>query len=328
MRLAILVSLSVCFLGNMYAQEYRLSQFYTYPVLLNPALTGLGKNLRIASGYKLLPDTGNTTKHVYLSNADLGFFSKKREKIFIGGGGGFMYDKGFKGPQGKYELSLSSAFHLMLNSKNSISAGVYAAVARKKVTVGNDKYAGYAYTDVASGIQWDYNKAEKYISANNNLNLNLGFAAFHLNRPYKTFPYISKERVKPAFQFHGMGCIGILATSISVVPSFSYFNNSNYGELMIGTNIKYGATGESQYASNLRYKVFMIGGLFKYNTILNDYLVANLYCELGAFAVGLSFDYNLLETSKILDNYNAVEISFIFVSHAGYSYNSKIRKWE
>ena len=327
MRLAVLISFLVYFSINTYSQEYRFSQFYQYPVILNPALTGLAKNLRVTSGYKIFPDTGSAAKQVYLSNVEMTFFNEKRKKIFIGGGGGAMYDKNFIGQQQKYEVSLSSAFHLILNDKNSISSGVYTAVIRKKVTVANDKYAEFSYTDIASGIQWDYSKAEQYFSANNNLNFNLGFAMFHLNRPHTNFS-VSKQRVKPAFQIHSMAYIGILATSISVIPAFSYFNNGYYSELMIGTNVKYYLSGQSQYAGNLKNKVFLIGGLFKYNSVLNDYFVTTIYFELGEVGLGISYDYNLLETNKIADNYNALEVSVIFIHHKGYSYNSKIRKWE
>jgi type IX secretion system PorP/SprF family membrane protein len=261
---------SLWLIGSVHGQDLHFSQFINSPLTTNPANTGfipegdyrLGINYRnqwanvMAVPYKTMSAFGDVQ---LLKNSDVGW---------MGVGGVILRDVAGSGNLTSTKVYGSIAYHKMLGFSSLLSAGFNVGFANKQINVSNlkfpDQFDGFffdsklptsvsldrnniTYLDVQAGLNYAYFPTE-------NIYVNAGFSAHHVNRPQESF-FVSDVSNRVPVRY-----IGFLNGSFKVNdqwlvnPNFYYSRQAGGSELVSGLNAHYNVSGDGQY--------LLIGGLY------------------------------------------------------------------
>ena len=217
--LAVILNLASCILhlASAYAQDIHFSQFNMAPLTVNPALTGFsGGNHRAFMNYKnqwIGKGAAGATYRTAMFSYDTRLLTKKYKTGYLGAGINAYKDVAGDLKLGTTQLNISFAGIVFINRKQSISGGIQGGYVQKSISTvdmrwdsqydqtsgafnsslsSNDVVAipPYRYGDFSAGLSWSYNTKQSHMSANDQLKVNIGIAAFHINRPsQKLNPY-------------------------------------------------------------------------------------------------------------------------------------------
>lgn len=198
------------FLNSLKGQDPNFAQFFSSPLNINPALTGnINGDWRIISNFRdqwIGPASPYVTGTI---SYDRKIFQEKlpgmAEKRTFGVGGMLMYDYAMAGVQKSTYGSLNLSYSMVLfegdnNSRHSMGVGFGAIYGRRYID-----YSRVDFQEQFTGNGFDINlptgeaslsNMKPYFSSsagitysirNEKSNLDLGVAAFHLNKPKQTF---------------------------------------------------------------------------------------------------------------------------------------------
>ncbi|UAY52291.1 PorP/SprF family type IX secretion system membrane protein [Ferruginibacter albus] len=288
------------------------SQFYAYPLYLNPALTGvLDGDYRATAIHRNQWNVFGAPFVTTGISADMTTKSKLNVGINIfdqtAGDGGYNY------LQGALSLAYSG---LQLDAKGfkKIIIGLQVGFINRrfdpaKLKFGDQWVFGTGYDpnivshdllsttsattfDAAAGIAYYDNDPDKSV------NPFIGFSMDHLTQPVD--PFLStglKEKLPYRYTIHG-GLKYFYTERVSITPNFIYMQQGNANEIMIGANVQVPANPASQ--------TDIIGGI---NYRLNDAIspFAGLY--FNHVTIGVSYDINTSSLGKAVKNTNSYELS-------------------
>jgi len=267
--LLVLCCMLAVFAGR--AQDLHFSQFMNSPLTTNPANTGfvpegdyrMGINYRNQwSGVMTLPyKTMSAYGDVQLM--------KNNEIGWLGVGGVILRDVAGSGNLTSTKVYGSVAYHKMLGYSSLLSAGFNVGWANKQINVSNlkfpDQFDGkffdnklptsvmldrnnISYLDVQAGMNYAY-------FPNENIYLNAGFSAHHVNRPQESFFTSTDVSNRIPVRY-----IGFLNGSFKIDnqwlinPNIYYTRQAGGAELVGGVNAHYNVSGDGQY--------LLIGGVY------------------------------------------------------------------
>src|SRR5688572_27094227 len=207
---AVVILLSLSWNKKSYAQDPSFSQFFSSPLNINPALTGnINGDWRIISNMRtqwIGPASPYNTGTV---SYDSKIFQNKianvvEEKGTFGVGAMLMYDQAFAGIQKSTYGSLNLSYSMVLANNESnvqrLGVGFGAIYGRRYIDFGRldfeEQFTGNGFdTNLPTG-EYALSNMKPYFSASTGLtysikseksNLDMGVAAFHVNKPKQTF---------------------------------------------------------------------------------------------------------------------------------------------
>lgn len=325
---------------NCYAQDIHFSQTNTTPLLVNPALTGfMGNNHRAILNYKnqwIGMGSAGATYRTGAFSYDTRLLTKKFKTGYIGAGINAFKDVAGDLKLGTTQLNISFAGIVIINKKQSISGGIQGGYVQKSISMANMKWdsqydegAGvfnpslssndvasippYRYGDFSGGLAWNYSSKQTYMSANNQLKVNLGIAAFHINRPnQKLNPYNtnSTDDLFTKFIAHGSAVIGISSTNYEFQPSAILFKQGGALELDMAAMIRCKIRGESRYTGNVEAMAISLGAQYR----IGDAFIPMMMFEYSNYALGVSYDINTSMLKQSTASKGGLEISLRFTT--------------
>ena len=218
-------------------------------------------------------------------------------------------------------LNISSA--ILINSYNSISAGISAGFAQSSIRNENFRWgsqfengiynqnlsAGEIYTvqpfnfiDANAGVNWNYTRASSDVASTGELRLNAGLAAFHLNRPQQKFTASVGDKLHTKYVAHAGALIGIKQTGLSLLPSAIFFMQGEAREVNFGLLGRLGLEEKEMAIS--------IGGYFRYL----DAIIPSVMLEFSSFALGITYDVNISQLTTVSNNRGGVELSLRYIN--------------
>ena len=260
-RLAlVLLSSVVCRLSP--AQDIHFTQFFTNPLIINPAHTGYyDGNYRIGFNFKAQWPwaISNTTYnyHTETPYVDVSFGERKIKVGWMGVGFHFLNDEAGDGNLTYRRFGLSYAYHQALdaNHKYILSAGVGVSYSIRSVDFSkfyfNNQWVedegfdlsrassepiqrnSFTMIDVSAGLNFGGQIHEQ-------VKLDLGMSMLHINRPKHTF-FDNAERLGLRYQ----ATIGV---KYDINENFSLNVNGYYGyekkasEIIVGSMLGYSPT--------------------------------------------------------------------------------------
>jgi type IX secretion system PorP/SprF family membrane protein len=340
--LTVIFNLASCILhlASSFAQDIHFSQFEMTPLLINPALTGFsGSQHRALLNYKnqwLGIGAGGAVYRTGAFSYDTRLLTKKSKKGYIGLGINAFKDVAGDLKLGTTQLNISFAGIVYINKKQSLSGGIQGGYVQKSISTANmkwdsqyDESAGvfnpalssndvvsippFRYGDFSAGLAWSYSARQSYMSANNQLKVNFGIAAFHLNHPnQKLNPYNTNvyDNLNSKFIVHGSAQIGIASTNYEFIPSALVLMQGKAFELDMGAMIRCRIKGESRYTGYVMPMSLSLGAQYR----TGDALIPMMLFEYSNYALGVSYDVNISSLTTSTKGRGGLEISLRFAT--------------
>jgi type IX secretion system PorP/SprF family membrane protein len=332
----ILMLLFVLLVTSLKAQDPHFSQFYSNPLLLNPALTGTSNGLyRVSATYRdqwrsALDDPLKT----YTVSGDVSFPVSKGARSLsdkFAFGFNFFSDRVSTFDFNSTQISLFGAYHKALDNatKQYLSAGIYLGIAQKNLnyedlsfedqfnaidgyTLGTGEFLpanNFGYGDMGVGVNYT-------ISPSSNSTFYAGIAMFHLNSPNISFyksdqTNIELTRENKLFRkWSGSIAASFKTTEVwSVEPRALFLLQGPHKEFNLGSNFKYQLDSDGS-------KFFHFGPWIRFTdnidgTNLESFVMAVGF-ETGKFLLGFSYDHSINDLTSDRLGLNAFEFTISY----------------
>lgn len=355
MKKFILLTLTIIFTHNFYAQDIHFSQYMQAPSLVNPALTGIDKGVRASLIYKDQWRSVTVPYKTFGASFEMRFkpgnwakFDPFKTKTYkkseskTAAGLAFFRDRAGDGNMGITEVDLSFSTTVTTSKFSFLSVGLQAGIVQKTIdfskllfpsqyNAGNydptinsgENYASqnFIYPDFAGGINWHYDVGDdKSMSKNNNEKKgNIGLSVYHINQPKQKYLATSNPRLTPKFVFYADAVYGINDTKIAFAPSYMVEFQGRSLEMVEGLMVKYYFKENSKY-TGIKKKSNVGVGLSYRN---NDAIILTGLLEYQNYAIGVSYDLNMSKLTSATTGRGGPEVFIRFVNPGAYLYQMK-----
>lgn len=296
------------------------TQNYTYPLYINPAMTGGSDgDYRASAIYR---SQWGSISNPYRTTG-LSIDTRTNKNISLGlnllnqsaGDGGFNYFNA-------YASVAYTGVKFGVNNNHRIVMAMQAGVINRRVDQSKFKWGeqwnpitGYNASNSVSesfastsSTTLDIGAGALYYDATPGKKANAfgGISFFHLNKPKD--PIISSQDVALntiplRYTIHG-GLSFNLAERTRIVPHALYMQQGNAKEEMLGMYVQYNVNEETD---------LMIGGYYR----VKDAVAPFVGIDWRSFLVGLSYDVNTSKLGAMTKNVNSFELSLSYIKRQG-----------
>jgi type IX secretion system PorP/SprF family membrane protein len=314
------------------AQDLHFSQYYNSPLSLNPALTGAFKGtIRLLTNYRNQWGSISVPCKTYAFSSDFSLMNKSHKKGQLGAGISFYSDKAGTSQLSSTQINLSVAFHEQISTYNVFSAGIQGGFAQRSINFNklkwDNQYNGFVYdpslptyetnfndnllyTDFAGGLQWEFSRKDFIAKSIDQLDINAGFAIFHINQPNISFYSFSKDVLPIKIVLYGNSQIGLKDSKVSLLPSIIYTQQGPLKNIILGGMVRIKLVDESKYTGFIKGAAFSFGGLCRFR----DAIIPVAQLEFANYAIGLTYDVNTSSLSNISYGKGGFEICLRFIN--------------
>lgn len=320
--------------GNSFAQDYRFSQFYSTPLYLNPALTGVDNHIYAAVNMRSQRQGINsyqTSQFSFIYPIVL----PGRDAQHVGGVGITAFrDVAGSANEVKTTAILASGgynFKLDFYGTHNLSFGLQAgwlqyAVDFGALTWGSQvTYNGFDRSIVPeeefrdqinvfnanTGVIYGYNSKNRRYKANKDYKLFLGLAVNNLNRPSQTFlaDPEGKFRVPHLYKVHG-GAEFEMSRVASFSPNFIILSQNQQIQANMGGYLtyKFGANNRGRNATSSILDMH-IGSWYRYA----DSFIFLLGFSNDSFNAAISYDLNRSANPFGIPGQGAMEVGLAYI---------------
>ncbi len=311
--------------GSAIAQDVHFSQYFTSPLTLNPALTGLvPDDIRLAANYRA-QWSSVSSEHPYITGTasfDIAILKGKlAEGDAIGLGGLVLYDKagsgGLQNTTGAFSLAYHKGFGA--DKQQHFSVGVQAYMVQKHLDFSALTFedeilgastGGVVYSTDKNGtadISYpDFNVGAMYTGKlNEHATAYMGLSYYHLTQPVESFLGDSHQIHSRTTAYLG-GAFELNEKTV-LYASGLFQRQANATEILVGSAIGFIMNGghDLEYQRNT---VFYIGGWYRNNDAISPYVAI----EWSKMRIGLTYDLNISNFAPATNGMGAYEISMLF----------------
>ena len=307
----------VLFVSSSLAQDIHFSQVNLTPLLLNPALTGLGGDHRAIVNYKKQwsgMGKPGATYSTTLFSYDTRLLAKRSKAGFVGAGINAYKDVAGDLQLGTTQVNISISGVVNISRKQFLSGGLQAGYVQKSISTANmqwdsqyDETSGtynsglqsndvvaippYLYGDFSAGLAYGINIKQSSVRANNQKKFNIGASAYHVNRPdQKLNPYNIKttDKMYAKIIVHSSATFGIPSTNYEIIPSAVYFMQGPSTEINVGSMLRWIIKGASRYTGYVQGMALSFGAQYR----VGDAVIPMVLFEYSNLSIGLCYDVN------------------------------------
>lgn len=296
------------------------TQNYSYPMYINPAMTGGSDgDYRVSSVYRI---QWGSVSNPYRTSG-LSFDTRTNKNIAVGvnvlnqsaGDGGFNYFNAYGsvaytgvkfGEENNHRLVL--ALQAGLINRRVDQTKFKWGDQWNPITGYNSSNASSETFAATGATAFDAGAGVLYYDATPDKKTNVfaGFSVFHLTRPKD--PIISSQSttlntIPMRYVVHGGVSYNISERS-SIVPHILYMQQGTAREISLGTYVQLNVNDETD---------FMFGGYYRFK----DAIAPFVGVDWRNFIVGLSYDVNTSKLGAMTRNVNSFELSLTYVKRSG-----------
>ena len=318
------LGLSVLLAGSAIAQDVHFSQYFTSPLTLNPALTGLvPDDLRIAANFRTQWASVSTNPYITGTiSYDMAMLKGKLpEGDALGIGMMVLYDKSGTGGLQNTTAALSLAYHKGFGREKlqHLSIGVQGYLVQKhldfaKLTFedqfdasnGGTPYpthetfsnADLSYPDFNVGIMYSGQIAEHATAY-------MGLSYYHMTQPVETFLNDNHKIHSRSTAYLG-GSFDLNENTV-LYASALYQTQAAATEILVGAAVGFimNPGHDMEYQRNT---ILYLGSWYRNN----DALVPYIAVEWSKMRIGLTYDVNISTFSPATRGLGAYEISLLY----------------
>ncbi|OFY86543.1 MAG: hypothetical protein A3F72_08670 [Bacteroidetes bacterium RIFCSPLOWO2_12_FULL_35_15] len=305
--------------GEVFAQDIHFSQFNASPQNLNPAQTGMfDGDWRFVGNHRSQWSVIPVPYTTYSLATDTRLKTKLKNDVPALG----MIVNTDKAGDSKFSTtqvfaSASYIKKLSNDSTNFISIAVQPGVTTKSFNVNaltfDNQYDGdhynavlgsgenfnttrITYFDLGAGMAYLWRKTQR-------TQINIGFSAFHLNRPKQSFFTNRDIKLDIKTTFSGMAEFPV-AAQLDVVPTILYQRQGKFNETVVGLFGKYYLKPVNGIPTAIS-----LGGFYR----LKDAFIVVANLDYRNFNVGISYDVNTSKLIAATNHRGGFEISIIYI---------------
>ena len=295
------------------------TQHYTYPMYINPAMTG-GSDGEYRASAIHRGQWGSITNPYRTTG--LSFDTRTAKNIALGlnlqnqsaGDGGFNYFNaaasvaytGVKfGKDNNRRVVLAMQFGLL--NRHVDQTKFKWGEQWNPITGYNANNPGSESFAKTSATTFDVGAGALYYDtySQNKANVFAGFSVYHLNKPKD--PIVSSQStelntIPMRYVLHGGVSINI-SDRARIIPHALYMQQGTASEKMIGTYLQYNLNEETDV---------MVGGYYRFKDAFAPYIGL----DYKNFVVGISYDANASRLGAMATHVNSFEISFTFIKRS------------
>ena len=314
------------------AQDVHFSQIQESPLWLNPANTGFFNGyLRAVANYRnQWASMGNPYQTMSLS-VDGSALKTKKNKAYLGLGLFVFNDKAGVANIGTTQVQFHLNAILKTSKKSSMSGGInlgynqnsanYAALTYGNQFTGKDidkniasgenvTYKSFVNMDVGAGINYEYSSANVDMVRDDIFSIKFGAAVHHINQPTQKFSSGSSYQLPMRFVGNVQARIDFKDTKISLLPSLIYLRQGTAQEINIGTHIRYRFKNNTKITGAKTETGINIGLYYR----VGDAVIPQVNLDMGQYAIGLSYDFNLSKYTQVSRSQGGFEIYLKFMT--------------
>jgi type IX secretion system PorP/SprF family membrane protein len=312
--------LLITVLQSVAQTDPHFTQNYTYPMYINPALTGSSDgDYRVSAIYR---SQWSSISNPYRTTG-ISFDARTNKNVALGvnllnqsaGDGGFNY-------LSAYGSFAYTGVKFGNGNNHRVVLAIQGGLINRRVDQAKFKWGeqwnpitGYnssnATTETfvtSSATTVDFGAGALYFDATPDKKTNAfgGFSVFHINKPKD--PIISSQSselntIPLRYTLHG-GLSFNLSERTSIVPHALYMQQGTAKEAMIGAYVQLNVNPETD---------FMFGGYYR----VNDAVAPFVGFDWRNFIIGLSYDANTSKLGAMARNANSFELSLSYVKRNG-----------
>jgi type IX secretion system PorP/SprF family membrane protein len=318
-------------IGSVNAQDVHFTQYFTSPLTLNPALTGLTQcDLRLAANYR--EQWGSVSNNPYRTGAVSLDLATLKGKLNNGDAVGVgilgLYDKSGSGALQNINVGLSVAYHKALGAekRHTVSLGFQGMLVTKSIDFTkltfedqfnqNTGIPEYSTGEVPANKDLnypDFNAGLMYTGrVSDNSTAYAGFSYYHMTQPVETFLAKSNDSVDGDHKIHSR-MTGYLGGSFNLNENVVMYASGLYQEQAKASEVVLGAAvgfilnpgHDVEFQKNT---VFYVGGWYRYGDAICPYVSF----EWSKMQLGISYDINVSSFTPATNGNGAYELSLIF----------------
>jgi type IX secretion system PorP/SprF family membrane protein len=315
-KIVIIVAMLLGMVSHLKAQiDPHFSQYYAYPLWLNPALTGvINGEARINANYKDQYPTVDNAYQTAAVSADL----RPTDRVGVGinilnqaaGTAGYNYFSAYG--TFSYNIAISN------DGNQKISFGLEAGIINRSFdpsklqlgdqfnpitgfdpTIGNNE----TFTNTNSTV-FDAGAGIFYYDGNplHTANPFLGFSVSHLNGPNDPFAVDGvKQKLPMRYTIHG-GIRFKINEDFDLIPHAIFIEQQKAQEKGIG--------GYSEFKIQ-NDEGLILGAMYRFQ----DAAIANVGFHINSYIFGASYDFNTSSLNRATASQGGFELSFSYVFH-------------
>lgn len=288
------------------------SQYYIYPLWLNPGLTGaMDGDYRVTAIYRRQWDAASSPYVTPGISADI----TTNKNVSVGlnimnqqaGSAGYNYLTAYAsmaytgvrfGTDGNQRISMGMSLGLInrrFDQSKLQTNGMYNPQTGEVTPILDEPLSK------TSGSNFDAGAGIMYYDATPGKKMNLfaGVSAFHLTQPEDPFTTDGTQKLPVRYTVHG-GAQFNVSEVFSITPNFLYMKQGQATEKMIGAYMQSRINEDAD---------FLLGANYRFKDALVPY--AGVYYK--NFVLGLSYDVGTSDLSKISGKVNSFEISLSII---------------
>jgi len=302
-------------------QDPSFSQFFSSPLNINPALTAnIDGKWRFISNLRdqwVGPASPYATGTVSFDTRILE--DKIRETSTFGVGGMMMYDKAMQGALKSSSVSLNTSINITLSEDNAtqrLGIGIGGIFGSKRVDFSKldfgEQFTGYGFDTNLPTAEVALSNMKPYLSTSigilysittDNSNLDLGAAAFHLNRPKQSVLDDPNQYLAARYVAHAN--FDTYLNDLVVLNANSIYQRQETTEYFsVGGGLGYFLTGDPE-------DVVLNLGLWYW---LKNAIIPYVGVKYQNIQFGLSYDITVSKLSRAAEKPKSFELSVIIRS--------------
>jgi len=283
------------------------TQYYMYPLWLNPALTGtFDGNYRVSVIQR--QQWGSITTPFTTSGLSADMTTRKNLNFGVNFLQQTAGDVGFKYTTGNLSVSYSG-IRFGREGDKVVTFGMQGGILGRSIDLSNvqvnDQYDNGNINDAViahpSASAFDMSAGVFYYDADPDKKVNLfgGFSAGHLTQPTDPFlSSVSGAKLPIRYTTHA-GANIYLSEKAQLVPNVLFMNQGNVNEVMLGGYVQLTVNETTDFTIGANYRV-------------QDAISPYLGFKFGSFTLGASYDVNSSQLGKLVNGTSGFDLSLMY----------------
>ena len=164
--------------------------------------------------------------------------------------------------------------------------------------------------DAGVGLNYEFTSATIDMVRDDIFSIKIGGAIHHINKPVQRFSSGSNYQLPMRFVGNIQMRYDIKETKLSLLPSVIYLRQGTASEINIGTFLRYRFKNATKITGVFSESGLNIGVYYR----VNDAIIPQINLDMGKYAIGVSYDYNLSKYNKVSKGNGGFEIYLKFIS--------------
>jgi type IX secretion system PorP/SprF family membrane protein len=323
-KLILGVGIAMMLVKSATAQDVHFTQYFTSPLTLNPAMTGLvSEDLRFAANYR--NQWSSVSPHPYTTGTISFDIAMLKGKLPEGDAMGLgilgLYDKSGAGALTNTTVGLSLAYHKAFgrDRMQHISLGVQGYLVQKTLdfaqltfedqfnpTTGYLAFPTHEYFSKATISYSDFNGGLMYSGrVADHVTAYIGYSYYHLTQPTESF--LDDPSKIHSRQTGYLGGAFDMNENTVLYASALYQSQASATEVLLGTAVGFilNPGHDMEYQKNT---IFYLGGWYRYGDAVSPYVAI----EWAKMRLGVTYDVNVSQFTPATKSLGGFELSALF----------------